>query len=487
MQSLEGNWFKAVLDSMSDMVLVKGTKSQLLWANKAFRTYYGMSEAELVDIIDAKHSDPDDTLQYVIDDQIVFETRKHLDVPQEAVTDSKGHVRLFHTVKSPIFHAENEDVSSIVGVSRLIDNADIQKREVEHQEAKAFVAPLHSVTRSFPNPMLMVDIKNRIINSSPLWNSTFGSIETSANTFFDDVYTQLDCLGDKIRECLAQRKDQSVTISLDEGRSSPQVFSIRVSPWGFSDGGLGGAIVIATDVTLVHERSAALKRANDELIQYSYRASHDLRGPITTAKRLAQAVSEDIDDGELEEACENAKKIVAQMQRLEGNVSSILDLARADLKHEGIEKVNLADVLDGICDGLESDISCFGIKIIRNLAVQHVYIQRPRIRQILDNLIANAVKYHAKCPDGRYVSITTKMVDSTLKICVRDNGQGIAEEFHDRIFDPFCRFSSESAGSGLGLAIVKKHIDTLEGDISLESSTDGTMFTVLIPVNPEKK
>ena len=65
MHSPDDDWYRAILDAMDDLVLVKGPKSKLLWANKAFLTHYGMSEAKLLDIVDGDHSDPDDTLQYL--------------------------------------------------------------------------------------------------------------------------------------------------------------------------------------------------------------------------------------------------------------------------------------------------------------------------------------------------------------------------------------------------------------------------------------
>lgn len=369
----------------------------------------------------------------------------------------------------------------VVGVCRMKDGASLQRRKISHDDAKAFVAPLNSITNSFPNPMLIVDVKNRIINNSPLWGTIFGATEVSANVFFGEKYTELGELSDKIRSCLERREKQSITLTFNRPHAGHHVFSMTVSPWGFADGGLGGAIIVATDVTMEHDRSDALKSANDELTQYSYRAAHDLKGPISTAKVLAQIIREDIGLGNLQEALLNSDKISAQMECLENNVLSILDLARADLKDDDVEGVDLDELLDEICSALAFDIEESGVQIRRNLHDQHVYTQLPRMRQIMTNLLSNAVKYHSENIPDPYVEITVKSNDDSIELIVEDNGLGVEPAFQDRVFEPFTRFHESSAGTGLGLAIVKKHVNALGGSIHIRSKKQGTAFHVLIP------
>ncbi len=111
--------YRQILDAIADMVLVKGPHSRIVWANRSFREYYGMTNEELRDIVDAPFNERDYTRQYVKDDAHVFSTGKILNIPQEPVTRHDGQVRLFHTVKSPLFNPYGEVVMS-VGVSRDI-------------------------------------------------------------------------------------------------------------------------------------------------------------------------------------------------------------------------------------------------------------------------------------------------------------------------------------------------------------------------------
>lgn len=111
--------YRQFLDAIPDMVLVKGPKSRLLWANRAFRDFYGMTNEELKGILDAPFVDPDYTHQYVKDDDWVFSNGRPLDIPCEPVTRYDGCVHYYHTVKSPIFDKTGRVIMSL-GISRDI-------------------------------------------------------------------------------------------------------------------------------------------------------------------------------------------------------------------------------------------------------------------------------------------------------------------------------------------------------------------------------
>ncbi|BAZ33215.1 PAS/PAC sensor signal transduction histidine kinase [Cylindrospermum sp. NIES-4074] len=128
--------YQQILDSLADMVLVKAAKSRIVWANKAFRDYYGMTNEQLTDIIDAPFNEPHLTQQYIKDDAYVFETGQTLEIPEEPATRYDGEVRLFHTVKSAIRNAAGEVVMT-VGVSR-----DISERKTAQKALRQFEVQL---------------------------------------------------------------------------------------------------------------------------------------------------------------------------------------------------------------------------------------------------------------------------------------------------------------------------------------------------------
>ncbi len=110
---------RQILDAIADLVLVKGPGSRIVWANKAFREFYGMTAEQVQGMIDAPFNEPDFTQQYVRDDAYVMTTGKTLDIPEERVTRHDGQQFAFHTVKSPILNAAGE-VVMLVAVCRDI-------------------------------------------------------------------------------------------------------------------------------------------------------------------------------------------------------------------------------------------------------------------------------------------------------------------------------------------------------------------------------
>lgn len=479
-ESNDAQWYKSVLNAMHDMVIVKDAKSHLLWANQSFLDYYGMTEAELFQIVDADHSDPDDTLQYIKDDMTVVRTGRSLNIPSEAVTASNGRVRNFHTIKSPTFN--DNDVTGTIAVSRLLDDTDIMKLDIDHKDAKAFVAPIRAIAASFPNPMLIIDVNNRVINTSPSWDDYFGSPNISPHSFFDDVYPELSAISAHLKNSLATNETSAGTVSINLPDQPGKAFSVKACVWHYRDGVIGGITLVATDITELHNQSTLLSKANEELTQFSYRASHDLKGPLSTAKSLAKFIRLDLEDGKIEEAHQSAAKIGTMMEKLEDAVMSFLSLAKADVKDEKDEPVDLNTVLDDICAGLAQQITAGNVRIERNIAIPHLNSQLARISQIVENLVSNGIKYAAP-EKNSFVRLTAQQADNGwMDIAVEDNGQGIPPDAKEKVFDPFSRFNTKSQGTGLGLAIVKKHVDALGGFIAQKDTGDGTLFRVVLPI-----
>jgi PAS domain S-box-containing protein len=122
--------YRQILDSISDMVFMKDQNFRMLWANKAFRTYYNMTNEELSGILDAPFNAPEFTQQYNEADAHVLNTGEVFDIPEEPVTQHDGQVHLFHTIKAPLF-AEDGEVVKLVGVSRDITERKNSEKALE--------------------------------------------------------------------------------------------------------------------------------------------------------------------------------------------------------------------------------------------------------------------------------------------------------------------------------------------------------------------
>ncbi len=145
--------FTQALDAVGDQVLIKGPKSHIVYANKAFRELYGMTQEQLYNMIDAPFNEPDFTQQYIKDDEYVFSTGQILEIPREHVTRYDGVVRTARTVKSPIRNAAGQVVKT-VGVSRDI---------TESSHAEELVSRLAAILEATTDFVMMADLQGRAL------------------------------------------------------------------------------------------------------------------------------------------------------------------------------------------------------------------------------------------------------------------------------------------------------------------------------------
>lgn len=165
--------YRQILESVPDMVLVKGPESKILWANKAFRDFYGMSLASLQNIIDAPFSPPDHTAAYIRDDFYVFSTGKVLEIPQENVARHDGTVRLFNTIKFPLFD-KHKNVTMTAGLSRDITDRIDQANKIREQQAvianasklSALGEMAANLAHEINNPLAIIDARAGFLERS---------------------------------------------------------------------------------------------------------------------------------------------------------------------------------------------------------------------------------------------------------------------------------------------------------------------------------
>ena len=279
-QDHDAAWYQGVLNAMSDMVLVKGDRSKLLWANTAFLDYYGMTNQDLSDIVDADHSDPDDTIQYVKDDHFVYSTGRRLDVLSEPITNGDGETAYFQTVKDPVF--DGTTVVRTVGVSRPIESEDlIEASRQSRHEQKSSLRELRTFIRDIPLAAAMFDAKQRFVTCSDQWRESLGyGGEQLVGKFYSAVFEAQLPIQEQLNLVITTGEPQRVeSLVVQRSGASKLIADVVINPWQLPTGDIGGCIAIIHDVTDVTNSRRNLERVNGELTQFNYRVSHDLVGP----------------------------------------------------------------------------------------------------------------------------------------------------------------------------------------------------------------
>lgn len=227
-------------------------------------------------------------------------------------------------------------------------------------------------------------------------------------------------------------------------------------------------------------KNEELQKANDELDRFVYSTSHDLRAPLTTLLGLIEITKVSDNNGEKKKYFE---MMTSRIHEMEGFIKEITDYSRNTRLDINREQVIIKEIVDNLEDSFSVLANNAKVKLSHDLPKDlETTTDRLRLNVILNNLLANGIKYHDPSKDKRYVKISASKEGTTLIINIEDNGIGISEDYQDKIFDMFFRASNNSSGSGLGLYIVKETLDKIGGTISFRSKQRiGSKFTIKLP------
>jgi two-component system, OmpR family, phosphate regulon sensor histidine kinase PhoR len=262
-------------------------------------------------------------------------------------------------------------------------------------------------------------------------------------------------------------------INFDDGR----IYNAQFTPIG----GFGSVITVQ-DISYLKQ----LDRMKNEFV---HTISHDLRSPLTSVLGYTELIRR---VGSLnEQQIEFLGRIRSSVDSITALVNDLLDLSRLEAGFDTRrEFVHLENILRFALDTMEGQFKVNGLSLKLDIGKELPELRgNPiRLRQLLDNLISNAIKYS---PESSTIDVSLHAEENQIIFSVTDKGIGIPQSEHMRIFEKFYRASNvpdQVGGSGLGLAIVKSIVDSHQGRIWVESSMGkGSTFFVVLPAHyPDK-
>jgi len=240
---------------------------------------------------------------------------------------------------------------------------------------------------------------------------------------------------------------------------------------------------------LLELQAQELARSNEELQSFAYIASHDLQEPL----RKVIAFGDRLQTKEAANLSDLGKDYLSRMQnaaiRMGQLIEDLLVFSRVTTKAQPFQRIDLNEVVNGVLVDLEERIARLGAHIdVGPLPV--VEAEPTQMRQLFQNLLANAMKFHQE-NISPVISIDYRPINkSSCEIRVADNGIGIDEKYFGRIFKPFQRLHGKGVykGTGIGLAICQKIVVRHGGTIKVDSTPgNGATFIITMPLFQLKK
>lgn len=231
----------------------------------------------------------------------------------------------------------------------------------------------------------------------------------------------------------------------------------------------------------VEMRTADLRKSNQELDNFVYRVSHDIRAPLSSILGLVELIEDENDKDQLREYLKMTSKSI---HKLDSFVKDILDYSRNSRMQIERELISFPELVKEVREELQymENSSRLNIRESYHLEGEH-YSDIRRLQIIFRNLLSNAIKYLNPRNADNYLHISINVTkDKAASIILEDNGIGINATALSKVFEMFYRGSDLSSGSGIGLYIVKETVEKLGGDIEIQSELGiGTRIMINLP------
>lgn len=234
----------------------------------------------------------------------------------------------------------------------------------------------------------------------------------------------------------------------------------------------------------LEKANESLLRVNEELDNFIYKTSHDIRGPLASLKGMCNVALMDVKDAL---ALNYLKKLDITAEKLNTILTRLLIVNQINNSALGFEKIDFVGIVNDVLMLEKKKGLPPRLKIRKHIDDSiDFYSDKEFVRIILENLIDNAIKfYNDSNRIEPFVDITITEQDQYITIKVIDNGIGISEVHPDKIFQMFSRASERSETGGIGLYITKTATEKLGGSVHLKTTPEGhTEFFVTIPLVP---
>ncbi len=460
-------------------------KNEIKWSDEMFRLF-GISqenfEPSFAGYLSAIH--PDDRKMVETTIQAAFKEKKPFSMYHKVLLPNNS-IKIIHGIGRLVKDKKGK-VVKMLGIAQDVTQEQrlqyiLEARAQELEKANIFQSRLAAIVESSDDAI----ISKRLDGTITSWNNgaerIFGykSEEAIGKNIRLIIPKRLlqeeEYLIGRIKKGLPVRHFQTVRV----GKSGNEInLSVTVSPVRDGTGKVIGASKIARDIT----EQKKLEQQKDDFVAM---VSHELKTPVTSLKVFTHILTQHLKQKTDSKGTEYIQRIDEQLDRLTKLVIDLLDITRVQRGKLEYQKSKFP--IDALIKDVVKDLQQASSKhsiVIKGLAGKNVFADRDRIRQVLINLITNAVKYS---PNAEKIIISFKKTAEMLTVAVQDFGIGIAEDQQEKIFNRFYQVSSPALktypGLGLGLYICNEIVINNGGKLWVESRLGkGSTFFFNLPI-----
>ncbi|WP_102273921.1 MHYT domain-containing protein [Cytobacillus massiliigabonensis] len=486
-------WYRNILNMMSEAVVVYGADDRHIGLNDSVYQIFNMQKEEL-----QKQTIYEHTLSLVKEDgsplaneeipiRMTLETGKT--IAGEIIGIKKENRINWYSINTKLINpADGKDIPRVL--MTMSDISALKKQQIKLRESQALRKTLID---SLPIGVLVVDndwniaaLNRPLCQIFKIEEPIQNIIGNSQSSFYQYILSKVKHNEENIDDMLSNGLPVIDEIEVNDNRM------IKRSYFPFiMDEEIKGHLWTFEDITERKLMEQGLIKAKEEAIkanlaksEFLSKMSHELRTPLNGILGFSKLL--EIDELLGEQQQKFVKEILKGGRHLLDLINEILDLSRIEAGKFKItnETVNLTVLIDDCLNLLVPAANKKGIKIrkIHDCDGRYVFIDEVRFRQILLNLLENAIKYNNE--NGR-ITISCEYNEGLLIIHVIDNGIGIPKEEQQRIFEPFYRLDHNYTieGAGIGLALVKQLVDLMGGKMGVHSQVgEGSDFWFSLPI-----
>ncbi|MEP3837624.1 MAG: PAS domain S-box protein [Algibacter sp.] len=464
---------QGVFENIVDAYVIMDLQGNILKVNDAAVSLLGFKDSNqefnLLEMVK-----PNEIERVAESFKMLLKTGSITDFSVNIITKKKVE-KLVHINASIIY-----DDGIAVAAQGIVRDITLQRKYRKSLEAEKL--KYYNIISNMNLGLVEVDLNDRIImvNQSLLNMTGYSEDELIGKHGVNllPVDEDRDLLKERIRE-RREGKTESYELRIKKKDGELRYWLVSGAPNYDLDGNIIGSIGINFDITELKSLQLQkelllekLAKSNDDLQEYAHIVSHDLKSPLRSINALVTWVKQD-NVGKLDAVTlQNLDLIDTTLEKMEQLITDVLNYSSVGTNHNDKVEVDLDVVITDLVKIMYKP-DHVTVNILNKLPV--VKGDETKLRQVFQNLIGNAIKFINK--DNGFVNIDVEDANTHYQFTIADNGMGIEEKFHNKIFKVFHALNKSKDSTGIGLSIVKKIVDLHEGQIWLESVLGkGTTF-----------